>query len=245
MLGNVKSATRVLEIFEYFSRVRRAAKVTELARALGYPQSSTTCLLQNLVDLGYLRRDARTRTYHPTARVTLMGAWIDPMLSVGGRWRAVMEQLCAESGQTVLLGVPAQYAIRYIEVMTDPHGSPLPVRVGTQRPMAVSGMGRLFMSRMPAERVRGIVLHYNTAAPPGRARLDCGVVERELEQIRARGVVPSLDRLSPGVGGVSMLLRDADEDDAPIAVAIGGPSKVVARNCDRYEDLLRRAVSGA
>jgi IclR family transcriptional regulator, acetate operon repressor len=225
MLTHVKSATRVLEIFEYFSRVRRAAKVTELARALGYPQSSTTCLLQNLVELGYLRRDTRTRTYLPTSRVTLMGAWIDPLLASGGRWRATLEQLCAESGQTVLLGVPTQYAIRYIEVMTDPHGWPLPVRVGTQRPMAVSGMGRLFMSRMAPQ--------------------DCEEVERELDQIRVRGVVPSIDRLSPGLGGVSMLLREGDEDGTPLAVAIGGPSKVVARNSDRYEDLLRRAIRAA
>lgn len=245
MLTHVKSATRVLEIFEYFSRVRRAAKVTELARALGYPQSSTTCLLQNLVELGYLRRDTRTRTYLPTSRVTLMGAWIDPLLASGGRWRATLEQLCAESGQTVLLGVPTQYAIRYIEVMTDPHGWPLPVRVGTQRPMAVSGMGRLFMSRMAPQQVRAIVFHYNAAAPAGRPRLDCEEVERELDQIRVRGVVPSIDRLSPGLGGVSMLLREGDEDGTPLAVAIGGPSKVVARNSDRYEDLLRRAIRAA
>ena len=50
----VKSAHRVLRIFEYFDEIERPAAMTEIARRLNYPPSSTSALLKSLVELGYL-----------------------------------------------------------------------------------------------------------------------------------------------------------------------------------------------
>ena len=65
----VKSAKRVLQVFEYFGASRQQATVMEIAREFGYPQSSTSELLGCLVELGFLRRDRHTRMYRPSARV--------------------------------------------------------------------------------------------------------------------------------------------------------------------------------
>ncbi len=45
--GVVKSAGRVLQIFEFFDEVRREANVVEICATLGYPQSSTSALLRH------------------------------------------------------------------------------------------------------------------------------------------------------------------------------------------------------
>ena len=72
----VKSAARVLEVFEYFAGRRTPATVGEVCNALGYPQSSTSVLLKSLLTLGYLSYDQGSRRYSPSVKVATLGEWI-------------------------------------------------------------------------------------------------------------------------------------------------------------------------
>jgi DNA-binding IclR family transcriptional regulator len=99
----VKSAARVLEVFEYFDSVRTESTIMDIARALSYPQSSTSVLVKSLVELGYLQHGARYRTYRPTPRVTLLGAWVEPMLSAEGAVLQLMDDLGKATGETIIL----------------------------------------------------------------------------------------------------------------------------------------------
>lgn len=51
---SVKSAMRSIQILEYFDKDHPTAKVMEISRYLGYPQSSTSEILKYLCSLGYL-----------------------------------------------------------------------------------------------------------------------------------------------------------------------------------------------
>ena len=62
----VKSATRAIEILEYFKLAQQPRSMSQMASDLGYPQSSTTVMLKTLVNLGYLNFDRSTRDYFPT-----------------------------------------------------------------------------------------------------------------------------------------------------------------------------------
>ena len=81
----IKSARRALEVLEYFQGDRTEATVMDIARSMGYPQSSTSELLSCLVALGYLTRNRAARTYKPTARVAVLGARVQPKLFRDGR----------------------------------------------------------------------------------------------------------------------------------------------------------------
>ena len=52
--GAVKSAVRVVRVFELFEAERRALSVQDIVDALGMPQSSISSLLKTLVNEGYL-----------------------------------------------------------------------------------------------------------------------------------------------------------------------------------------------
>ncbi len=62
----VKSAGRVLEVFEFFAHRHAPATVSEVTAAPGFPLSSTSVLLKSLRSLGYLDHDARTERYLPS-----------------------------------------------------------------------------------------------------------------------------------------------------------------------------------
>jgi DNA-binding IclR family transcriptional regulator len=72
----VKSVARVLRILAIFDDVQRGMRVGEIAERAGYPQSSTSVLLQSLTKLGYLEFDPIDRSYIPTMQVALLGSWI-------------------------------------------------------------------------------------------------------------------------------------------------------------------------
>ena len=109
----VKSAQRVLEILEYFNAERQEGTVMDIARSCGYPQSSTSELLSCLVFLGYLRRDLYARTYKPSARVAVLGAWVQPHLFRKGNLLPLIDELAADSQATVVLASTVG-----VEVMT-------------------------------------------------------------------------------------------------------------------------------
>jgi IclR family transcriptional regulator, acetate operon repressor len=241
MNATVKSAARVIEVFEYFDRIRRAATVTEVARALGYPQSSTSVLLRSLVELGYLEQDEGRRSYLPTPRVTLLGSWIEPLLAPGGEIMRLMDELGEQTGETIFLGVPSGDAVRYIHVVQATNAMRLHVGNGTVRPMAISGMGRLFMSRMEEARVRRIVERYNAELAGEEGRLTLAAVRRDIASIRAEGCVPSFDRVTQGAGGISVLLPVAPHG-VPMAVAIGGLSRTINDNRERFLQLIRAGI---
>lgn len=242
MNSNVKSAVRVLEVLEYFDRVQRPATVTEVARALKYPQSSTSVLLRSLASLGYLESDPEDgRAYRPTARVSLLGAWIEPELTAGGRVLQMIKELGEETGEFVVLGMPQHGLVRYIHAVPSTKPMRLHNPPGTIRPMATSGLGRLFMSLMDEERVIAIINRHNALEEDPALRLALPAVRRDLAAIRANGYVMSVDRITPGAGIVGMLLPVRHED-RPLAVAIGGWSKTIKEKCEELVQLMRKAI---
>ena len=240
MSANVKSAVRVLRVLEYFDGIRREAGVTEIARALGYPASSTTGLLQSLVELGYLVQDER-RMYRPTPRVTLLGAWIDPLLVPGGPVVSMMDELGAATGETIILGIPSGITVRYVHVVPATRPMRLHVGPGDTRPMALSGIGRLFLSQMSDEDVRHVLFRHNALQRDETARLSLAAVRRDLDTIRAAGYSVSIDRISRGAGLVCMGLPERP-GSGPMAVAVGGLSSIIRATSGQLASLMKDCI---
>ena len=143
---NVKSAVRVIEVLEFFDAVQREASLSEIARALGYPLSSTSMLLHSLVGCGYLSQDAK-RAYRPTPRVKLLGAWLSPLLDPNGPVSSMMDWVASECQQLVVLAAPEPQQVRYIRVVPATGTVRMHVVPGAVRPLPTSGFGRLFHVR--------------------------------------------------------------------------------------------------
>lgn len=237
----VKSAIRVLEILEFFDRRRREATVMDVATELGYPQSSTSILLQNLAQRGYLQRRSGNRTYLPSMRVKLLGSWIAPTETPSGEILTLMQELGEATGETIILAGLANDVVRYAHVVPATGPMRLHVGPGTVRPLAVSGAGRLFMASMNEEQVRRIVARHNASLLEDPHRLSMAAVRRDLAQIRSLGYSLSLDRITPGAGVVFVRLPDG-ATEAPHAIAIGGVTQKIRENSESYAALIRRGI---
>lgn len=237
----VKSAVRVLEVLELFDRLQRQACVGEIAQELGYPVSSTSILLGNLLDRGYLRRGPDQRSYFPTPRVTLLGAWIEPLLSPGAEVMRMMAELGEATGETIILAAPTRDQAQYLHVVPATTTMRMHVGPGTLRPLLASGLGRVLLSTMPEDKIRHLVMRHNNGPLADEGNVSLAALQRDLSTIRARGYSIVLRGVTPGAGLIAMLLP-VELGGLPLAVGIGGWAREMRSRQQEYVSLLRGAV---
>lgn len=238
--AGVKSATRVLALFELFDRLERPASVTEIAREMDIPQSSTSMLVNSLIDRGYLTA-LPDRRVQPTARVSMLGRWIDERIT-DGRVARLMRDLGEETGETILLGIASDIHVVYIAVIPATRAMRLHIPAGTRRPIADSGMGLMLLSAMDDGEIARRVARATQAREPGATPLVHEDIMAEIAAIRARGHALSASRIVPGAGIVCTLLPTA-EGSQPMAIGIGGQAFEVVEKEEGFADLLAAKIA--
>ncbi|MGD9980119.1 MAG: IclR family transcriptional regulator [Hyphomonadaceae bacterium] len=181
----IKSARRALEVLEYFQGDRTEATVMDIARSMGYPQSSTSELLSCLVALGYLTRNRAARTYRPTARVAVLGARVQPRLFRDGRLLSTMDELASETGATVVLGNRVGLDVQYIHC-SSPADSDLSVAEGASAPLAHSAMGKAALAAMDRNYMRKLMHRVNAESAEGM-RVPFETIAHECDEASSRG----------------------------------------------------------
>ncbi|MBC7377064.1 MAG: helix-turn-helix domain-containing protein [Burkholderiaceae bacterium] len=237
----VKSAIRVLEVLELFDRLQREASVGEIARELGYPVSSTSMLLGNLLERGYLRHGPDQRSYFPTPRVTVLGAWIEPLLTPHAEVMRMMAELGEATGETIILAAPTRDQAQYLHVVPATTTMRMHVGPGTMRPLLASGLGRVLLSTMAEDKVRHLVMRHNNGPLADEGRVSLAALQRELSSIRARGYSVVLRGVTPGAGLIGMLLP-LEVSGLPLAVGIGGWAREMKSRQQDYVSLMRGAI---
>lgn len=218
--GVVKSAARVLEILEHFADRRQASNVGEIAAALRYPQSSASVLLHSLEALGYLSYDAERRHFMPTARVALLGSWIELGLASGAVPR-VLEQIHLETRETVILAIQNGVHAQYIQVLEAESPVRLHLKPGVRRPLVRCAVGWVLLACKSNADISRILRRCNSSEPPMRR-----MRERELldiiDKVRRTGIAMTHGHMTEGAGVIAMMLPKMAHQP-PMAVGIGAP----------------------
>jgi DNA-binding IclR family transcriptional regulator len=181
----VKSAQRVIEVLEYFTTDAHEATVMDVARALGYPQSSTSMLLASLEQLGYLQLSADKRKYSATLRVMLLGARMQSELFGEHNVLSAMESLRSRTQKTIMLGLRQNHHVRILVSLRSPASS-LRFPVGTLRPVCRSAIGKVLLSLLPVAEAMSVIRYANATAPEEH-KVDVPRLLEELDQVRETG----------------------------------------------------------
>jgi DNA-binding IclR family transcriptional regulator len=230
--GHVKSAQRVLEVFEYFNGGRQTATVMEISRRCGYPQSSASKLLSCLAGLGYLHHDHSNRTYRPTARVALLGSWVQPHLFRRGALLRMIDELADEIDCEVWLGAQVGLEAQILQTVTPAGRKMRNVRSGSSRSLLRSPLGRVLLSAADAAHARKLVHRLNADAPAEK-KLSWPELETELTLIRAQGHALTVHDWDSGEdSGCAVLLpRRENEDRLALLIRAGAtPCDILVRH---------------
>jgi DNA-binding IclR family transcriptional regulator len=217
----VKSAARVLEIFEFFDERKGPLSLKEITLRLGYPQSSTTVLLKSLIVLGYLNYDRKSRTYLPSLKLASIGTWIADHVVPKGPVLELMQELRQKTGETVGLAVQNDIYVQYLRVIDSDHLIRFHIPEGSMRLLTHSSFGVLFLSLASNAVADRMIRHINIAEPDPKQRQNIPALLKKIEEIRKAGYCFIPNMPMEGVGTVSMLLP-WDMYGRPLAIGVGG-----------------------
>jgi IclR family KDG regulon transcriptional repressor len=240
---SIKSAERTLALFELFSREQRPFTVGHISEALKIPQPSTSMLLRNLTDLGYLEYDRAARTFAPSIRVALLGSWVDRRFGQVGSIGARLDRLQRKIGETAYLAIQNGAAAQYVVSQRPENPDRLEVESGQYRSLTCSAPGRALLSLKPDAEVLSWVRRCNAEATQERFRVRENEFMQLVAGVRRDGYATSEGDVTPGLGAVSMTFT-GPMGGMPLAVGVGGPIVRMRRKRQMAIEALTRFKEG-
>ncbi|MBW8640696.1 helix-turn-helix domain-containing protein [Hoeflea sp. WL0058] len=238
----VKSATRAIEMLEYFKLAQQPRSMSELAHDLGYPLSSTTVLLKTLVKMGYVNYDRTRRVYFPTPKVTALGEWIPRALFGAGQILDALNDVHAATHEGVFIGAKNDIYLQYLKTKQSLHALRFHIEEGTVRPIIKSAAGWVLLSTLTDEKIENMVRRANIAVGAPTERVRIKDIFTEIEKIRRNGYAWAEN--VPFQGGATLaILLDVQVDNQPVTLALGGAEQRMRQNADKYLTVLRDAAS--
>jgi len=149
----VKSADRVLDIFELLATVPNGLTISEISSKLGFARSSTHGLVHTLYSRGYLAQDD-DRRFSLGVRLIQLGFNVADRLELRSVARLSLERLVESTHDTALLVVPQRGELLYVDkvlsgirdVRTDP-------LISMERPLHCTSLGKALLAALDDESV--------------------------------------------------------------------------------------------
>lgn len=237
----VKSAGRVLDIFELFEAQQRPLRISEIVSALNLPQSSVSMLIKTMRDMGYVDFDPQMRTYRPSVRLAFLGSWAAGPAGTSDRLRAAMREVSEATQESVLLGRQMGYRMQYLSVIESRHALRFTLHPGLVRVAFRTGIGIAILSTRPDNEVRRLVTRYNAERDPDAPVIGEGWVAEQIGQARAQGYYMSNGMVTSGAGVVAVALKSLVRGQL-LGLGIGAPLSRLDARRDALVDVLLDAV---
>lgn len=228
-----RSATRALDVLEYFGEARRPLRAVEIAKALGLHASTTDQLLKTMVDSAHLVFDARTKAYAPSHRLARFGAWVVESYGAEERLPALIAEVQSQSGEIATLTTPNDLFMQIVDLAgVSPSGQP--TERGLRISMFGSAVGAAYLATLADAEITRLAT---------RARLPAAELAEVLasaERIRRDGFAegPSAD------GSAWSLATPLPRLGlSPIVLGVAGPTARMRAESARLQEVMWAAVA--
>jgi DNA-binding IclR family transcriptional regulator len=194
----VHTVSRALQMLSAFEEGRRELAVRDFAALLDVHKSTASRLAATLAARGFLERVPGRDTFTLGPQVARIGH-----LAVGARplaelARATMEELAADTGETVVLSVPAGEEALDIAQTGSAHVIGATSWIGRRTPLHASSDGKTLLAfgaaELPDAPLAQLSEHTVT---------DAGELERQLAEARANGWAIAVGDYENGLNGVA------------------------------------------
>ena len=224
-IASVNNALLLLLLFREQPRVR----LTDACKYLGVAHSTAHRLLAMLAHHGFVQQEPVTRAYIAGPALVEVGLAVVGSLNVREQARPMMEELAAETGETVHLGVLEGDQVRYADAVESERALRVVARTGTLVPAHCTSLGKALLAQMTDQQVAEL---YPTSAEPFAARTERSITTqaklmKEVSRVRARGYAVNAGETEDDVGSVAVAFRDFA--GRPAAVAVAAPTSGLAR----------------
>lgn len=237
----MNSATRVMSILEFLMSSEQETGIREIAQTSGIPKSSVQRLLADLQEGNWVAQDPRTGSYRIGLRLlVLANAWRFRFELVRQSME-VLEELCTQSGQTVLLLVRDGLSGICLNKAEPERALKLVADIGKTFPLYAAACGKILLAySTPALQER--VLTSPIQSFTQSTITDPEILQKEIITIREKGYARSYGEMTAGAAEIAIPLLDG-EGNILAALSIAGPLFEMEGHMEEYKHLLWKAVS--
>jgi len=236
----VKQAANVLDILEYFARVKRPATLSEIAQEFGWPRSSTFNMVGTLVERGFLYEPRPRAGYYPTPRWLALSRDIAEAEPLPPSLHRMLLDLAKATGETVYVAAPAGDRAVFLDVVESAFDIRYFAEIGKRLPIHATATGRAILAQYsPAER-QSVLAKIKFERYQPNTPMSIAAVEAEIAQDLERGWFLGATQFTPDVMGLSVMLPLGGR---PLSLSIGGPNFRMEKRMADLGSMLRDAAS--
>jgi DNA-binding IclR family transcriptional regulator len=214
--AGIQVIARAAEVLRRLARARAGLGISELARALGLPRSTTHRIVRALCDEGLVRATGGGR-YN-------IGSGLVGLAEMGrGDLRAEvaphLKQLSALLGETVDLAVLSGAEVLFVDQHLSNQSLRVVSEIGARFPAHCTANGKALLAELPATSVQQLLPRALTARTRHTiTRRD--LLLHELDEVRLRGFAYDLEEHTTGICAVGTTVRTAAGETAAITVVV-------------------------
>lgn len=220
--GEVKSASRLMTIFEHLAKVG-SASFPAIVRDLDLPNSSAHELLQTAWTRGFLEHDPVTRSYRLGIRLWQVGQAYSVDSSLVAAAQPLMDALVASTQETVQFARLDGLENVYLAIAESPHPMKLVSSVGARLSAHATGVGKVLLAGLDDERLRALLSGVELRRDTSATITDPETLIAECRQIRVRGFGEDREEYVTGCRCIAMPVHD-DSGRVVAAMSVSVPT---------------------
>lgn len=213
--GTVKSADRVLDLFELLAQWGREMSHTEISQALGIPKGSLSKLLRNLVARQYVEYVPASKGYKLGEAVRRLAETAQTQLDLLALAEPVLREITEVTLESCALSYLRGDQVEVVATENSPQRLLSHLRLGDLAPLYAVSAGKIILALLPQEQRQ---LYLDNVAFEAHTDATISSTERLMEQIaeaQQTGVGFSIEEFTPGIIGIAVAVRS--EAGFPIA----------------------------
>lgn len=217
----VKSAERVLRIFEHLSGFPNGLTAKEISTQLGYAVSSTFELLKTLSDNDYLIENERKR-YSLGPKLIQLGVNASSYLDINKVATPLLTKLMEDLEETIFMAVLSLDEVVYVAKINSYKTISTNANIGSRKPIYCTGLGKAFLTFMPEKETLSIIDKLELEPlTPNTVQTKEALLE-QIKHFRKLGYAIDNEEIEQGLWCVAVPVYDA-ANRMIVAVSVSGP----------------------
>ena len=230
----VKSAERVLRIFELLQNSAEGLTNKDISTELGFAPSSTLAILQTMEENGYLKVDDGKK-YALGGKLVGLGAAAASRLDLARIAAPYMKHLMLALGETCFLAVLSDTEIVYISKERSEQTISTNAQIGSRKPVYCTGLGKAFLAFLPPEESRDIQKKLEFHQYTEHTVKNIEELRRQLHTFRLNGYATDDQEIEDGLWCLAVPVYNGYHR-VIAAISVSGPKERMIGKKDRIID---------
>ncbi|WP_409342228.1 IclR family transcriptional regulator [Paenibacillus sp. MBLB4367] len=206
----VKSADRVLDIFELFTGEKESYNLTEISKALNMPSSSTYQILQNMLSRGYLETDNTGKQFRLGNKLFEIRVQHRKSTSLTAEFYQLAGKIVDDLNEGVLLGVRSEDKVVYIAEKQISQPFRFTTNMGSVLPLHASASGKILLSRLSEDELHALYPKKKLQTYTSKTISTFDALKAEIEKVRQEEIAYNLGESVEGVHCVAGPVYDME-----------------------------------